>query len=321
MKLININSYSGLPDYQFTTENWQHWMKNPTPTGLIYVDHRLIPDFFEMCNRTKNRYIILSQLGDFTICKNDKSHLIETLVNLYTVGRDDIVKYIRDNQVTENIIINNRYFRDLYNPTDKYMLKLSTNVIGTFDYDIPENVVAWCGTNIDLDDPKIIHLPFGVNYPWPDDCILKQPVEGIRDIKNKDNNVYLNFSNNTYERILLKDIYAFSCRFNIQQNIDHHLHMYYLGRTDFTLCPIGEGLDCYRTYEALFMGSIPIIQRRAWCQWMEDIGLPVILVDDLKVLKINDLQEKKEKLNLDWNRELISEEYWRAKILKTKELL
>ena len=110
-------------------------------------------------------------------------------------------------------------------------------------------------------------------------------------------------------------------RFDVEENLDHDLHMLYLRRNAFALCPIGEGLDCYRTYEALFMNSIPVLQRRNWCQWMEDIGLPVILVDDLTKLTIDSLQEKRKTLNMDWNRELISEEYWQNRILKTKELL
>ena len=52
-----------------------------------------------------------------------------------------------------------------------------------------------------------------------------------------------------------------------------------LGRSQFVLSPPGNGWDCYRTYEAIAMGAIPIVKReRPMTDVCED--LPVLLVDD-----------------------------------------
>lgn len=52
-----------------------------------------------------------------------------------------------------------------------------------------------------------------------------------------------------------------------------------LGRSRFVLSPPGLGWDCYRTYEAIAMGAIPIVQRKPPATDVcED--LPVLLVDD-----------------------------------------
>lgn len=51
-----------------------------------------------------------------------------------------------------------------------------------------------------------------------------------------------------------------------------------LGRTKFVLSPPGRGWDCYRTYEALAMGAVPIVRRQAPISAVVE-GLPVLVVD------------------------------------------
>ena len=58
------------------------------------------------------------------------------------------------------------------------------------------------------------------------------------------------------------------------------LHLYYsqLMRHHFVLSPRGNGLDCYRTWEALALGVIPIIKRNGPFDRLYE-GMPVLLVD------------------------------------------
>lgn len=49
-------------------------------------------------------------------------------------------------------------------------------------------------------------------------------------------------------------------------------------RHRFVLSPAGQGLDCHRTWEALLLGAIPIVQRSSLDPLFS--GLPVALVDD-----------------------------------------
>jgi hypothetical protein len=52
-----------------------------------------------------------------------------------------------------------------------------------------------------------------------------------------------------------------------------------LARSRFVLSPPGRGWDCYRTYEAIALGAIPIVRREPP---LSDVvsGLPVLMVDD-----------------------------------------
>ena len=49
-------------------------------------------------------------------------------------------------------------------------------------------------------------------------------------------------------------------------------------RHAFVISPHGRGLDCYRTWEALLMGCVPIVKRSPLDRLYH--GLPVAIVDD-----------------------------------------
>ena len=50
----------------------------------------------------------------------------------------------------------------------------------------------------------------------------------------------------------------------------------------YWLSPFGAGLDCHRTWEAMFVGSIPIVPRSSLDSIYEDGDLPILVVDDLR---------------------------------------
>ena len=61
--------------------------------------------------------------------------------------------------------------------------------------------------------------------------------------------------------------------------------------TLFVPSPAGNGLDCHRTWEALYLGCIPVVLRSEYCG---DNSWPVMLVDswdELLSLNLDQLQE------------------------------
>ena len=56
----------------------------------------------------------------------------------------------------------------------------------------------------------------------------------------------------------------------------------------FVMCPNGNGLDSYRIWEALYVGSTPIVHYDNWCDWMKE--LPVVLCDNNGLPKSNELE-------------------------------
>ena len=90
----------------------------------------------------------------------------------------------------------------------------------------------------------------------------------------------------------------------------------------FVLSPRGAGEDCYRTWEALYLGCIPVVKSSAIDAVFQD--LPVLIVDDWKSInecflrnhleKINKKVEKNKfyKLHIDYWKNLFS--FYKKKI-------
>ena len=49
-------------------------------------------------------------------------------------------------------------------------------------------------------------------------------------------------------------------------------------RSKYVISPPGNGPDCHRTWEAMYLGAIPIVMRRSWP--FQHLDLPVIQIDD-----------------------------------------
>jgi hypothetical protein len=142
------------------------------------------------------------------------------------------------------------------------------------------NVQHWFGVQVDTIHPKLTAMPIGIDgrdlatiatassLPWERRDIL----------------CLANFQQRTSER---KELHQW-CKTQPWITTDgwngpikpRTMQEYYtlLGRAKFVLSPAGRGWDCYRTYEALAMGAVPIVKRRRPLSDVVD-GLPVVRVD------------------------------------------
>lgn len=78
-----------------------------------------------------------------------------------------------------------------------------------------------------------------------------------------------------------------------------------LSESKFVLSPAGNGFDCHRTWEALYLGAIPIVKRAHWP--FINKPLPVLIIDeweDLLKLKLNTISVPQ---NPTW-----SEDFWNS---------
>ena len=73
----------------------------------------------------------------------------------------------------------------------------------------------------------------------------------------------------------------------------------------FVLSPPGNGLDCHRTWEALYLGAIPIVKRASWP--FVHLQLPVLVINEWEDLFSIDLNSFSVKNNTSW-----SKDFWDA---------
>jgi hypothetical protein len=81
----------------------------------------------------------------------------------------------------------------------------------------------------------------------------------------------------------------------------------------FVASPPGNGFDCHRTWEAMYHGCIPIVQRSHFSEYFFDIGLPIWVVDsyeELVPLSESRLFEIYEEMVPRFSSETMWADYW-----------
>ena len=74
-------------------------------------------------------------------------------------------------------------------------------------------------------------------------------------------------------------------------------------RSKFVISPPGNGPDCHRTWEAMYLGAIPVVKKSSWP--FQHKKLPVVQIEDWEELQ-NYLEWSLPEIDSDWMRI----EYW-----------
>jgi hypothetical protein len=199
-----------------------------------------------------------------------------------------------------------------------------------------DKIIHWYSVNcIESLHPKFSLIPIGVNFHsssfgefcgWHRAAI--SPLEQESEIqKIKDNSLhfyerelkcYSNFHFVTYPEFG-------NPRKDAIEKINPDLVFYeptFLSRLEtwenqskcaFVLSPMGHGMDCHRTWEALILGCIVVVKRSPLDSLYED--LPVLIVDDWSDINEELLSDTVEKFkNINFNYDRITTKYWVDKI-------
>ena len=199
-------------------------------------------------------------------------------------------------------------------------------------------VRTWFAQNCNTVHDKIQPMPLGLDYhtltlqekhfPWGyfktplrqeqvlDDARMSAPRLGEKKLS-----AYCNWQH------VLKRGDRLQCIRSVQPEV-MHLEDANLGRDLcwhnnaghlYTISPLGSGLDCHRTWEALLLGSVPIVPRSGICSLFE--SLPVCIVDDWQEVTIGYLKDRREWiLESEFDFGPLYLEWWKARILGEKEL-
>lgn len=181
---------------------------------------------------------------------------------------------------------------------------------------IPDNVIRIFCQNYNGSQTKVEALPIGLERRmwFPEERkqeVLKKYI-GIDIIK--DIEVYMNFNPNTnkeryewYHYLNGKDFVNTEMLGN-GNNYENYIQK--LKRSKFVVSPPGNGIDCHRNYECLYLGVIPIIQKSDFTINMFS-DMNVMLIDKITDLTRESLNNYIEKPN----KEKITEKYWKNKIM------
>ena len=193
---------------------------------------------------------------------------------------------------------------------DKKVRIITHNADTNITFLPPENVTKWYAQNVAIKDDRIISIPIGLeNSRWyPEKKIKMQGI--LKRPKKYKNMLYVNQNVNTNpdKRAALYEMFEGAPYVTVErgmngQNIDHYLQMIY--NHPFVICPEGNGIDTHRTWECLYLNTIPIEKRNINNQAFTD--LPILFVDDW-----NEITEK----FLHDSFMAMTERYWKMNMLK-----
>jgi hypothetical protein len=169
---------------------------------------------------------------------------------------------------------------------------------------LPPNFVAAYVTNNELPDRRVSNIPLGVRIN------KLRPLQFVRQNHSggRPGLLYGNFALNEdhyrpgkdgrpHIRAVLAEQFADApwAKLEInseQQNADDSLINFYseISSHKFVLSPEGNGIDCYRTWECLYLGAIPIVMVSP-C--MSTFGqLPILFTNDYSEISEEYLEEK-----------------------------
>jgi hypothetical protein len=201
------------------------------------------------------------------------------------------------------------------------VLTHNSDVNVTSEYIVPPNVRKWFTTNVGVLHERISSIPIGLeNDRWYQDINKKKKMlikmQTGRGYKNL---VYMNhkISTNISERTKPYDFFVKQsyCTTRMGTNgLDFADYLDNLYNHPFIVCPQGNGMDTHRFWEALYMGTIPIVKKDLNNWFYTD--LPALFVDEWEQCTKSFLFNEWERIReTKFDLSMLEFDYWKDKIL------
>lgn len=280
------------------------------PSGIVYCNIEWIPHLFNKCYTTDNKYVVVSGFSDFGFALQEEHPVASDMSRFFPLVREEIA-----NNGYAPLFLPARCRTETCDIRHKYSVKTNNFTRDTVP-DIPPNITKWFLSNTMIEDERVQGIPFGTNQGASE--IL--PTIKRYDFEDKENLVYINWQNYTEERFRLKNEFAFRKLpwATIKEESDLEIEEFLddIARHVYVICPQGNGIDTYRFWETLYLGSIPIVVD---CPLIRELsGLPMLVIKGWSDLTVGMLREQYEnyfsnKEYFDVSKAKLS--YWKEQIL------
>lgn len=180
-----------------------------------------------------------------------------------------------------------------------------------------DKLIAWFTQNADIiGHPKLIPIPIGLsnkhwNHSREHDKMILQTRSSLPSNIEKKYLLYVNFNVHTCPPVR-QPVYDFFIKLPFcswHSNKPYKDYLYDLAQSKFVLSPHGNGLDCHRTWETLYMGSFALVKTSTLDPLYE--GLPVVIVSDWSEVTPEFLENKYQEMNnKNYNYEKLYFDYW-----------
>jgi hypothetical protein len=252
-------------------------------------------------------------------------HRFDDLSNIRPedVEKNDII-FVRTDFLKEFFEEKHAYIK---NPYILVSHNADTEITKEYKKYIDDKIIHWFAQNVLLKHEKLTPIPIGVtNYHYVKTIgrgkiyDLQKNIVGKDTVEKISNKISFGFSYDpkcltprslarmALEKQLLENKNFERIKTDTQSEYYKKLSHYYL-----TVSPEGSGVDCYRTWESMCLGVVPIVKRSIATEYFKSMNLPLFIVDDwseLKNLDVNSLSTKYNELKNGFDNPAIYMGYW-----------
>lgn len=191
----------------------------------------------------------------------------------------------------------------------------------------PPCIKKWFAQNVDFSNKDLIPLPIGMENdcgpskgPNTDHKIIEKYLPPNDIVKSLDK-IYCNFLIRHWEPrrkildALIKNNVAF-----LDERVNYETYCINMAKHRFIASPRGNGRDCHRTWEALYLGCIPVVEKHLMYDSYPD--LPIVQIERWEDVNRRWMDDQYEKFfNRKFNYDQLKISYWFDRIQKERSQL
>lgn len=148
---------------------------------------------------------------------------------------------------------------------------------------LDEKIINWFAQNNTFPHSKLTPIPIGIENKrlFGSGYLLCKIINKLTSSNIKKNDRIL-FGFNTNTNFQERQIALDQLRKNPQADgitswLSNVEYLKLLNRYKFVASPPGNGVDCHRTWEALYLGVTPIVRESTCMDYFKNIGLPILI--------------------------------------------
>jgi hypothetical protein len=144
-------------------------------------------------------------------------------------------------------------------------------------------ILHWFAQNCLLEHPKVTPLPIGLEDRWRHnngELSDFRKLRGNRPAKPRIAHAF-SLGTNLEKRLeCYRSLKACAVADELEQPLNSRLYRNRVKEYMFVASPPGNGPDCHRTWEAMYMNCVPIVENNSMNRFFRSLGLPMLLVDE-----------------------------------------
>jgi len=248
---------------------------------FIRYTSEVIKSFYKTTHQYPTSYPFISGDSFRALCnKVWDAEVSNCPFTIHDIQNGDLL-YIASNHIKQ-------FFNFFNNQSSNSFILISgnddTNIDSSIIQIMPSSLFHWFAQNVLIKHNKITPIPIGLEnrrLHWHGNIydynrLRKKPVLSA--------NPYILYGfavgNNKKEREPALQVLKSLDWAHPSGNINSYYYRRYLRQFGLVASPPGNGEDCHRTWEALYLGVAPIVKKSYLTEYFASLGLPLVLIEN-----------------------------------------